>query len=299
LQILEHNITIIQEIFPWLEIVKFDAVTINKISKLIGSELSPANITIKSPWKSLRIFEIYDQANPTYYIKEMWEMEFAREVLGIEIGRILDPELCMEQYLFGTFTSGIFHTKKPYLLTSWIAGKPIEKKQALNYAFALGQQYEFGRWLCLYDCHPRHYFAQEDGSLRRIDYGLAFSKFHKKYEGFADIWPKELFTDPRFLDGMKRESQKIHARFDIGQDRIFNICRRFSQLQHDDLITFDPQQFFERLMYYWRQEKIIDDTGCLISQYNFLHSPIETSLPEDQNSCPWVIENFKKSKKIN
>jgi hypothetical protein len=295
MQLNPDNRALIRQLFGWWELDQITPEAIVQIAASMDVRLDATQLRLKSPWKSFKIVEIFRKdGTPLFYLKELWEMNYVREILAMEIAQILDPELSMPQYAFGTFKTGLFKQIKAFLLTSWIAGKPITKNDALTYAYALGRQYEFGRWLCLYDCHPRHYFLQSDGSLRRIDYGLAFSKFQKKYEGYADIWPKELFTHTDFLAGIKYEYSKIHARFEVGQDRIFDICRQFSQLQRDDLIDFDTTRFFEQLVAYWQREAIINENGCLISPYSFLHSPIDTAQPD---ACPWEPANFEKKPK--
>ena len=191
--------------------------------------------------------------------------------------------MCIPNYIFGTFKKS--KQKIPFVFTPWINGRLIKKKEASSQAFELGKQYEFCRWLCLYDCQPRHYFLQPDSSFRRIDFGLAFSKFKKLYEGFADIWPKALFSDPDFMAGMKYENQKIRIRFEIVKDLIWEKIELFSQLKISDFVNIRGERFKFQLLKYWQREGILDDCGHLKTDRSFLHSPISVT-----NACEEVVK---------
>jgi len=269
---------IFRELFKWREVDEISKETLHELVSLLGIQLSLEKIQFNVSWSKIKKYEIMTiEGQKLFFLKRMWEFGSIKEIIGLELGRLFHPELTIDHYVFGTYKEGFFRKLNPYVMTSWVPGTPMDKKEAIKYAFELGRQYELGRWLCLYDCHPRHYFIQQDGTIRRIDFGLAFSKFNKAYEGFADIWPKELFESTEFHRGIKLENQMIHMRFEVIEQDIWKLINRIAQLQIDDFIDFEGSRFKAQLLQYWKRENIIDERNRLTSRYSFLHSPIQIS----------------------
>lgn len=275
MEILPRNMEIFRSIFNWHEVSEISKETLHQLVVALGLNLNPDQIKFNTSWAKFKKYEIMAlDGQKLFFLKRLWEHGSLKEIIGLELGRLFDPELTIDHYVFGTYKEGLFHQVNPFVMTSWIPGIPFEKKNALHFAYYLGRQYELGRWLCLYDCHPRHYFVQSNGSIRRIDFGLAMSKLNKRYEGFADIWPKELLDDTEFHRGIKYENQMIHMRFEVIEQDIWKLINHTAQLQIDDFIDFEGARFKNQLLQYWKLENIIDEKNRLVSRYNFLHSPI-------------------------
>jgi hypothetical protein len=284
MELSKKNIAIFEEIFNWQPIPELSQEFIPQLAESIGINVSSREIMLKTSWLNYRDYQVMAiEGHQLFHIKRLWEPGSIKEILGLEIGRLIDPDMCISNYVFGYFTTRFLHTPVPFVLTTWVEGAPIEKKRALEHAFELGKQYEFGRWLCLYDCQPRHYFLQTDGSFRRIDYGLAFFKFQKAYEGFADIWPKELFKSPEFLAGIKHEHEKIQMRFEILESHLMEILSRFEQIELDDFVNVRGRVFKQELMDYWEREDFVDSCGHIKKRFSFLHSPVANS--DGSNVC--------------
>lgn len=273
-----------KELFNWIEISQISKATIPTLAEAIGVHLTPEEISLKSEFSKVKNFTVLSYGkNPLFYIKKVWEYGSIKEVIALELSRFFDPDLGIENYLLITMPAGKFIKKTDaYLMTTWLSGNPIKNKNhALNFPFAFGRQYEFGRWLCLYDCYPKHYFVAENQQVRRIDFGLGFSKLGKAYEGFTDIWPKALFNHPEFIRGRKYESALINMRFEVIQEEILDFVEKLRRLVVDDVVDFLGKLFVPDLLKYWANEGFINKAGRL-AHYQFLHSlsdPTSSSSP--------------------
>ena len=143
-----------------------------------------------------------------FFIKELWQPEFFREILGLHVGiHFLDSELGPKRYLFGRWKRE-GKKDKPILITTYVKGNPLKKHEVDDYLHALGRQYAFHQVLSLYDVDHRHFIVQK-GIVARIDFGMAFSNTHMAYQGFWDFHYNKLVHSRAFHEGIAEEHNRI------------------------------------------------------------------------------------------
>ena len=258
MQFSEKNIQILKELFTWEDVGKMDLSTIISLVKLMDENIEGSSIDFKQPWMDYRNITVFSEDKPVFYIKRLWESGSVKEALGLYLANLIDSELCPIKFILGTYRSRFLNKKISFIMVSWVAGKPISPEDALQHPIHMGQQYELGRWLCLYDCRPRHYIHQANGKIARIDYGLVFSKLHKSYEGFADIWPIKMMGHKNYFKGLNEVAQKIKTGFQIQEKKIMHAIDVFAKLELDDLIGFRGRVVRHDILEYWIAEDFIN-----------------------------------------
>jgi hypothetical protein len=264
------NVEIYKQIFNWVEIEDINEDSVRLLAENMGISLSRKKITIKSDWKTYKMYRIVAENDDViFYIKELWERGAIREILGLKLGAFLDPHLLPSTYLFGQYypqklKSGQENEKieaVPFVATMTVPGSPLKKKDVEQYPFLFGRQYTFCRWLSLYDCNERHFFLGPDGFIRRIDFGLSFSDLVRPYQGFDLFVPKTLFKNMEFKRGAEFQKQLSFIRFEAIYDDLLSDLDKMNQLKEDDLFDLKISSFKKNLIEYWKREGFLDVKG--------------------------------------
>ncbi len=238
---------------PYIEVEgKITGKSLGTILEKLDIGVDANYLKVKGIWHQFKQFHVYNIDEPLFFIKELWQPEFLREIIGLHMGiHFLDPELCMRKYLFGKWKqeSG---KEKPILITTYVKGKPLKKSQVKSYAFELGRQYAFHQVLSLYDVGWRHFIVQQ-GILVRIDFGKSFANIGIPYQGFWDLKWNQLKNNASFLEGVNHENNLIKGRI-LGEKRhIAYLVDKLEAIGHhrNFFIDFDVQTFVEALRRYW------------------------------------------------
>jgi hypothetical protein len=279
MKVYAKNTKIYKEIFNWLEIDAIDKKSACIIAENLGLSLTPEEVQIKSEWKKVKTYRVYNKYNEIlFFIKEMWEFGTIKEILGLKLGSFLDPHMLPPNYLFG-FHSMEKDQKKlasetvqatPFVVTITVPGVPVKKKDIEANAFMFGRQFVFCKWLSLYDCNERHFFLEPGGYLRRIDFGKAFSDLTRTYQGFDLFFPKSIYSNPEFKKGVEFQSQLSALRFDAVYDSFLEDIDKMTKLVQDDLYNLKTKQFKQDLIDYWKREGFLDENNRPKEDYKYL-----------------------------
>ncbi|MBD3188783.1 hypothetical protein GF325_18285 [Candidatus Bathyarchaeota archaeon] len=212
-----------------------------------------SEIKIKSHWHKFKQFSVYNiDDEPFLFIKELWQPEFFREILGIHIGTyFLDKELGVQDYLFGTWRKNR-RKEKPILVTPYVRGKKL-KGEEHGYMFGLGRQYAYHEVLSLYDVDWRHFIIQQ-GIVVRIDFGRSFSNLDMPYQGFWDIgYDKKLSQNAEFNRGVRFEMDRIAENIAKNRHHLSFLLDKMRSLESGKnfFIDFDMNIFLDELTFYW------------------------------------------------
>lgn len=241
-------------ILPYIEIDgKISASSLGNILEKLDIQAGRPDLKVKGIWHQFKQFHVYNNADvPLFFIKELWQPEFLREIIGLHVGiNFVDPELCMKKYMFGKWKqeSG---KEKPILITTYVKGQPLKKNQIESFKFELGRQHAFHAVLSLYDVDWRHFIIQQ-GILVRIDFGKSFDNMNIPYQGFWDLKWNQLKNDPAFREGINSEFGRIKERVATEKRHIAYLINKLDSIGHfrNFFIDFDVQDFVARLRKYW------------------------------------------------
>ncbi len=255
------NMTRLTEIFNWMNVPDIDEQNIFYMAQKLGFKLKNEDVWIKSTWQTYKQYVVFTvQTNELFFIKRSWETLFLREVLALHLGcHVLDPELFVFNYLAGTYRAGFWRwkTPTPYLMTGFIHGYFIKGDFKKNPEDPLwhwfGRQYYTHLILSLYDVENRHFIiAQKDGTIKRLDLGLAFRNINKEYQGFTEYFGSQKFFDNKlFQKGLQFEKEIVQKKLTSTRPALLRIMNVVGTLKKDDLVDFDTKIFCEALKRYW------------------------------------------------
>ncbi|MHA1820197.1 MAG: hypothetical protein ACTSU2_07690 [Promethearchaeota archaeon] len=92
--------------------------------------------------------------------------------------------------------------------------------------------------------------------IKRIDFGLSFSKLYSRYRGFEEFMPKGLPYMSEFWRGYEAEKIKIEVILLNTRNSFKTILDEIKKLKEDDLTNFNGVQFINELINYWEREKL-------------------------------------------
>ena len=248
-------------VFHYLEIQ--GDITESNIHQILQKFKVPINkkeLKVKAKWKKYKEIFVYDlQDKPLFFIKELWQPRFFREILGLHIAiHFLDKELCPSNYMFGKWNK---NKKKdiPILITSYVKGRDFKKKELENYYFALGRQWALHEVLSLYDVDWRHFIVQQ-GILIRIDFGRCFSNLDMEYQGFWDFQYKQLLKRNAFHEGIEHEREIINKNLSRNTGHLRYLIDKLYSLNgyKNFFIDFDIAEFIDKVRTYWEKYCSID-----------------------------------------
>ncbi|MHC1590878.1 MAG: hypothetical protein ACXQS8_02230 [Candidatus Helarchaeales archaeon] len=240
--------------FHWFPVKNIDNEEIPYMAEQVGIKLEPY-FHVKSNWSIYKQYDVFNvDGKPILHIKKCMSGVYF-EAIGLHLGRILDPELLPDNYLVGTYNVGFFKWKEPipYVLTTYVHGKTLKKKDIPDHYFDLGRQFIFHKILELHDVYERH-FIKSQGVLKRVDFDLSFRELQGRYTGF-DRWIKKykLFDQIPFIRGMDFEIKKIQQNLSDNEDdfkQLLKAMKKFSEEEKDEKYI---KEFYGNLLKYWER----------------------------------------------
>ncbi len=246
-----------------MNVPDIDEQNIFYMARKLGLTLKNEEVWIKSTWQTYKQYVVFTvQTNELFFIKHIWETLFLREVLALHLGsHILDPELFVSNYLAGTFRAGFWRWKAPapYLMTGYIHGDDIkaefkkDPEDPLWYWF--GRHYYLHLILSLYDVENRHFkIAHTDGTVKRLDLGLAFRHIDRDYLGFREYFGSQKFEDnDLFQKGLHFEKEMVQMKLTTTRPKFLQTMKGFEALKTDAIVDFDTKIFCNALKRYWNK----------------------------------------------
>ncbi|OLS13800.1 MAG: hypothetical protein RBG13Loki_2561 [Promethearchaeota archaeon CR_4] len=266
-QLTSKNVAALDKIFNWLCVNAIDPTAISAMAERLGNPVTLTNIQIvlreKIFYSQFQIFNGNHQQ--LFHIKQAWEGNYLREVLALHLAtRVFDPELFVPDYLTGTYTGAGKKAKLafPYIMTAFVKGKQVKfgfkKDPESPLWWWFGRHYFLHTLLSLYDVDPRHFLLEEEDKgmkgVKRIDLGLAFTKLDQSYDGFQSAFKGvEFEKNPAFQQGFAFEREKVLHNLQTNRFAVGEILFEFTQLEMDHILDFDPNQFCQNLITYWRK----------------------------------------------
>ncbi len=216
----------------------------------------PRQVHVKGNWHQFKQFHVYSlDKRPLFFIKEMWETELFKEILGLHFGiHFFDPDLCIKNYMFGRW-----HRQgkedKPVLITSYVNGNALQRKQFNDFHYELGRQHAFHQVLSLYDVDWRHFIISR-GTLVRIDLGRSFRNLAINYQGFWDFNYSKLERSDAFNKGVAHEFETIRKNTERNKGHIQLLLSRLERFGDASnlFVDFSLPEFVRMLRDYWRRE---------------------------------------------
>ncbi len=229
------------------------------------SEPARKDLTLSYKWHKNKASNICTlDGIPLLFVKEMWQPEFLREILGIHVGlHHLDKAMSFQDYLFSKWTPP-GRNPIPVLITTYINGKTIEKKQFKSFYKDFGRQYAYHEILALYDVDWRHFIVNGD-RLARIDLGCSFSNLTKKYSGFWDMKEKQLKASPEFQAGRDEELALIMRNIEASKvdfNILLDALVEIGTMQNF-FIDFNVRNFLLNLEKYWKTYSPVNVLGII------------------------------------
>ncbi|MFO8018618.1 MAG: hypothetical protein R6U96_08285 [Promethearchaeia archaeon] len=262
-----HNKEMLQNLFLWKDISDISEEEIRGLLDLIEFNRNE-NFLLNCSWgyfKKCRILSLDNE--PLFFLKYVREHYFP-EVLALHLTKnFFDPELGFQIYVTGIYHKSFwkFKSEVPYLMTNYIQGTDLTNYEIKNFQFSLGRMNYLHEVLCLYDVYDRHFIVQDDGSLKRIDFGRAFENMHKKYLGFQDYLNAHKsidFYDEEYQKGYHHEKKIIRENLKGKKAKLTSIMRRIKQLKQDyELIEVIPDRFINRLIDHWSRIGFLEDAA--------------------------------------
>jgi hypothetical protein len=228
---------------------------LEKILKSFKSPIESTDVAMSCKWskyKECNICTMNDE--PLFFVKELWQPQFMREVLGVHLGMLLDDQMSFNDYLFGMWN---INEKKqvPAIITPYLPGSPLKKKQFKQFKYQLGKQYAFHEILALYDVEWRHFILNEN-TLSRIDLGRCFSNLDMKYQGFWSFkYEKKLKGDSQFEKGLEDEREILKNNIEKYSSDIKNLIGILEIVgkENNSLLDFNLEEFLPKLKKYWSE----------------------------------------------
>ncbi|MEX2681831.1 MAG: hypothetical protein Q6373_009525 [Candidatus Sigynarchaeota archaeon] len=242
------------EILPYIEIDgKITPGNIANILEKLDVRVDGRALKIKGIWHQFKQFHVYNMEGiPLFFIKELWQPEFLREVIGLHMGiHFFDQELCPRKYMFGVWRQEP-KKEKPILITTYVKGQPLKKDQVRSYFHELGRQHAFHQVLSMYDVDWRHFIVQQ-GIIVRIDFGKALDQLTIPYQGFSDLRWNELRKNAAFHDGEAYEFKRIKERITTEKQHLSYFLEKLAAIDNyrNFFIDFDVAALTTRLRNYW------------------------------------------------
>jgi len=240
------------KILPYIELEgKITEENINTILERLDVHVDSRVLKVKANWHMFKQFHVYCLKNPLFFLKELWQPEFLREILGLHMGiHFFDDELCPKQYIFGTWKQE-GKQAKPILITTYVKGQPLKKNSFEPYLYELGRQHAFHQVLSMYDVDWRHFIIQ-NGIIVRIDFGKSFANLDCTYQGFWEL-PKAIVSSPKFQEGVEFEYGRIQANLAEKRDHVQYLFQRLEAIGNyrNFFIDFNVGEFLSNVKKYW------------------------------------------------
>ncbi len=257
------NQALLGQYFNWFDVPDIDEQNIFYMAQKLGLVLNNEDVWVKSNWTTYKQYTVFTvQTKELFHIKRIWENYFVREVLALHLAtHVLDPDLFVFNYLAGTYRAGFWRWKAPtpYLMTTFIRGDDIEPnfKRDPNDAlwYWLGRHYYLHLILNLYDVENRHFkLAHDDGTVKRLDLGLAFFHLDRPYDGYQEYFGAlQYYDNALFQQGLHFEKEMVSMHLTATRPKFLHTMQGFMRLREDDLVDFNPNYFCQALKIYWEK----------------------------------------------
>ena len=115
--------------FHWRSVRNIDIEEIYYLAHYIGVKLDK-NFRIKSNWSFYKHYEVFDvDGKPLFHIKKSMDMNVFFEAAALHLARIIDIELCPENYIVGNYDVGFWRFKSPipFVMTTFCDGEVLKK----------------------------------------------------------------------------------------------------------------------------------------------------------------------------
>nr|MDO8088750.1 hypothetical protein [Candidatus Sigynarchaeum springense] len=243
------------EILPYIEIDgKITPGNLANILEKLDVRMDGRELKIKGNWHQFKQFHVYNMGLPVFFIKELWQPEFMREILGLHMGiHFFDQELCPRRYMFGVWKQEP-KKEKPVIITTYVKGQPLKKDQMESYFHELGRQHAFHQVLSMYDVDWRHFIVQQ-GIIVRIDFGKALDQLTIPYQGFSELRWNELRKNTAFRDGVEYEFKKIKEQVSSEKQHLSHLIDKIEAIGNyrNFFIDFDLGALTTKLRNYWHK----------------------------------------------
>ncbi|MHA1310697.1 MAG: hypothetical protein ACTSWR_09380 [Candidatus Helarchaeota archaeon] len=239
--------------FHWRSIRNISTEEIPNLMNYLGIKIDK-DFYLKSNWNYFKQYDVFDiDGHPLFHIKKSMAINVFFEAISLHIARIIDIDLCPNNYIVGNYDVGFWRWKSPipFVLTTYCEGKTLKKGEILYHLYNIGRHFIFHKFLNLYDVHERH-FIFNNNILKRIDYDLSFRELEGKYYGF-DRWIKkyDLFNRSEFLQGASFEVKRIKNNLIKNKKDFleFISALKFICMEKSDDKMYNL--FYDKLLKYW------------------------------------------------
>ncbi|MBD3187610.1 hypothetical protein GF325_12320 [Candidatus Bathyarchaeota archaeon] len=225
----------------------------NIVSRL-GMEVASGELEFKCKWSKYKECNICTiDGKPMVFVKELWQVQPFREILGIHLAsKFLDSTASFPDYLFGKWkVSG--RKTIPVLITPYLHGEPLGKKEFKRFHGSLGKQYAFHEILSLYDVDWRH-FIMNNEKLTRIDLGRCFANLDMEFAGFWDFKIKKLTKSKEFIEQYEQERDLLSKNFACNAGKIHSLLQQVRDVGQEGnfLLDLDLGTLVDEIVHYWK-----------------------------------------------